>query len=113
MENEKKLIGYIKKVQNISGAIQEINLKATLKQTQPLTGVINNSIYLIGEIKKSSGSIGPLPPYPGPFEITPLPFEEVVLQTKDKTVNRNIKILEIPYYKTSNESGYTVYIGGN
>ena len=50
--------------------------------------------------------------YTGPTVITPLPFQNTVLETRGKVVYRNINVLEIPYYETSNVSGKTVYIGG-
>ena len=51
--------------------------------------------------------------YEGEYEITPLPFQEQELQTKEKVLEDNIKVKEIPYYETSNLYGNTVYIGGN
>ena len=113
MKMDKKLSGSIQQIKYLTGALNDQNLNGELNQKIQLEGIVKNTIILKGNIDKYSGSIEPLPHYPGPFEITPLPFEETILHTKGKVVNKNIKILEIPYYKTSNESGYTVYIGGN
>ena len=35
------------------------------------------------------------------------------LETKDKIMNDNVTISDIPYYETSNDSGITVYIGSH
>ena len=50
--------------------------------------------------------------YQGEYVIEPKAFEDTVLETKYKTMTDNVKVLEIPYFETSNESGTTVYIGG-
>lgn len=51
------------------------------------------------------------PIYEGDYIVTPKTDEEVVLNTSDKLLTDDITVLEIPYYETSNVSGYTVYIG--
>lgn len=51
--------------------------------------------------------------YDGEYDITPLAFQEQELETKDKLLEKNIKIKEIPFFETSNQYGNTVYIGGN
>lgn len=51
--------------------------------------------------------------YDGEYEVTPRPFEAVVLETEGKRMNDNVKVLEIPYSQVDNESGgHTVTIGG-
>ena len=49
--------------------------------------------------------------YAGPYEVIPK-IRNQTLDTKNKMLSKNIFIKQIPYYETSNESGYTVYIGG-
>ncbi len=50
-------------------------------------------------------------PYQGKYEVIPT-VEEQILQTKEKVLADDIKILEIPYYDVSNTAGgSTVYIG--
>ena len=49
--------------------------------------------------------------YDGDYIVTPKANEEVVLETSNKLLTDDITVLEIPYYETSNVSGYTVYIG--
>ena len=51
--------------------------------------------------------------YDGEYDITPLAFQEQELETKDKLLEKNIKVKEIPFFETSNLYGDTVYIGGN
>lgn len=64
-------------------------------------GVINGTIT----------SYTSAPIYEGDYIVTPRVNEEVVLETSDKLLTDDVTVLEIPYYETSNISGYTVYIG--
>lgn len=49
--------------------------------------------------------------YDGDYVVIPKAYNETVLETKDKLLTDDVTVEKIPYYKTSNESGYTVYIG--
>lgn len=49
--------------------------------------------------------------YDGDYIVKPKAYEDIVLDTSDKLLTDDITVLEIPYYETSNVSGYTVYIG--
>lgn len=49
--------------------------------------------------------------YKGEYEITPLAYQEQEFETKDKYLQKNIKVKEIPFFETSNLYGNTVYIG--
>ena len=49
--------------------------------------------------------------YDGPYRVTPLAFSETTLDTSNKTLHDDLVVEEIPYYETSNVSGYTIYIG--
>jgi hypothetical protein len=53
-----------------------------------------------------------LPDYDGEYTVTPLASISQILQTKDKSLNENIVVLEIPVYEVSNEYGTTITIGG-
>ena len=48
--------------------------------------------------------------YEGSYVVTPKVTSQV-LQTAHKLMASNVTVLEIPYFETSNQSGYTVYIG--
>lgn len=55
---------------------------------------------------------GEYPPYIGQTSIKPLPFDDVILNTKEKTVFEDIKIAKIPHFDVSNiEGGKTFIIG--
>ena len=80
---------------------QELNLQGSLS---------TNNILMEGNI-----TIPPEIPtdiYEGEYEIVSKPFETSEIQTQGLKMRENIVVLEIPYYETSNISGYTVYIGG-
>lgn len=50
--------------------------------------------------------------YTGDYTITPAFRETVELQTKDRVLNDNVVVKEIPYYETPTlEGGTTIYIG--
>ena len=49
--------------------------------------------------------------YEGDYIVNPKAFEDIILKTSNKKLIDDITVLEIPYYETSNVSGYTVYIG--
>lgn len=50
--------------------------------------------------------------YLGSYTVTPKAEEDQVLETAGLEMRYNLKVKEIPYYETTNESGgYTVIIG--
>lgn len=49
--------------------------------------------------------------YKGDYIITPMAYDEQELETKNKLLEDNITVKEIPYYRVSNVDGTTVYIG--
>lgn len=51
------------------------------------------------------------PYYEGSYEVTPT-AEGLSMPTKGKSMSEDVTVNPIPYYKTSNEHGYTIYIGG-
>ena len=54
-----------------------------------------------------------LPTFDGAYEVTPLPFGETTLETRQQYLDRNIVVREIPYQQVSNPSGgTTITIGG-
>lgn len=50
--------------------------------------------------------------YDGPYVVTPASHEQI-LETKEKFLEENVEVKEIPYFETSNEYGTTVYIAGS
>lgn len=51
-------------------------------------------------------------PFEGPYTVTPLCFRDVVLPTASKAMVDDVRVVEIPYAVTDNETGRTVTIGG-
>lgn len=52
-------------------------------------------------------------PYEGPYVVVPKIIEQT-LETKDKHMEEDVLICEIPYYETSNiQNGITVFIADN
>ena len=55
---------------------------------------------------------GKLPTYEGEYIITPRPYREQVLDTKNKSLVQDVTVLEIPYSEVTNpEGGVTANIG--
>lgn len=50
------------------------------------------------------------PHYAGEYVVIPKAHDSTVLETKDKVMDDNVTVQEVPYYETSNEQGTTVYI---
>lgn len=76
-------------------------LQASIKQDICLRGSLNYSSYEIYNVDK----------YKGEYNVTPKLFQQQELKTKDKLLEKNIIIKEVPYYETSNAQGITVFIG--
>lgn len=75
-------------------------LKCTIHSDRPvLKGFVN--------IYRGSGEV-----YDGEYIVTPKPFIEQTLETREKLMADDVTVLAIPYYETSNVSGITIYIGG-
>lgn len=90
----------------------EIKLAGTLKKITKLKGTIENEKQLTGTVYIGEGGSSSYQFYEGPHTVTPKPHDMVELETKKKIVTKNIKVLKIPYYATTNiAEGYTVYIG--
>lgn len=64
------------------------------------------------KVNEGSGGGGTYPAYEGPYTITPLPYDNITLNTSQKLVAENITVLKIPHYETSNPKGQTFIIGG-
>lgn len=122
----KKLIGELQQINTLEGSLTSF--------CDIITGILsssNNKLIgnltslqlkeLIGSLKNnyinSEGNLSvppeiPTETYEGEYVVIPKPFEEQTLKTVGLKMNNNVVINKIPYYETSNESGYTIYIGG-
>lgn len=87
---------------------------------QELKGRISGQGNLNGNIidkAKMSGTLHyakskPLPYYEGEYEVTPK-WEDIVLETKQKSMRDDVTVTEIPYLEVENpQGGVTVVIGG-
>lgn len=118
------LNGQITDNNKLSGFLTSDNLELTgsLSADEVLVGqLISQESNLQGNLSADSilmEGIISIPPeiptdiYEGEYEIVSKPFETSEIQTQGLKMRENIVVLEIPYYETSNVSGYTVYIGG-
>ena len=51
-------------------------------------------------------------PYEGPYEVTPLAYQDIILKTKDKNMTEDVTVKEIPIAEVSNPAGgLTLTIG--
>lgn len=58
------------------------------------------------------GSISPdYDMYKGSYNITPLAYNKQELETKNKIMEKNLIVKEVPFFEVSNTEGTTVYIG--
>lgn len=76
-----------------------------------LQGSINQDACLQGKLNYSSYEIYNAEKYKGEYNITPLAFQQQKLETKDKFLEENVIVREVPFYEVSNVEGTTVYIG--
>lgn len=76
-----------------------------------IEGNIPTKADIVGSVSVGSISTKSYDVYDGTYTVVPKPKKEQVLQTSGKLLLKNIIIKEIPYYKVSNKSGKTVYIG--
>ena len=104
-----KLKGSLSEVSIISGTIDGIEI---------ISGNIQGCIKINGNLSEMDTITGDLTiaqnemdEYEGDVQITPK-INETTLETRGKYLSQDVVVLPIPYYETSNESGYTVIIGG-
>ena len=123
-----KLTGKLKSINLIKGSLvpREMNLVGVFSvSNNVLTGTLASAALpaLTGQLKSIENNnflngnitIPPevsVPNYQGEYVVTPKPFNDKVLQTNGFRMKDNLTVLKIPYHQTSNETGYTIYIGG-
>lgn len=94
---------------NIFGALSGSGqMSGTLSSSGQMSGTINVSGNIQAGISAASGGVFQM--YNGSYDITPS-VDSQTLATKDKLMSNNMVVEGIPYYETSNDYGYTVYIG--
>ena len=49
-------------------------------------------------------------PYLGPYEVTPLAWQDQILATNGKNMTDDVTVFEVPYDEVSNPTGTTVVI---
>lgn len=99
----------------LKGTLSPINSQligdlVSLQSTQ-LVGTLHNNYHQVSGILSVS-SEKPVENYEGEYIVTPEPFNPQTLETAGLKMQDDVVVLKIPYYETSNETGYTVYIGG-
>lgn len=81
--------------------------------------VVNNNIESASVVQKPLVNIGVSTntafqcehkTYMGDYTVTPKAHEEQILDTKGKAMADDVHILQVPFYKTSNQTGHTIYI---
>ena len=97
--------------QNITGALSTSDiLSGNLISSAIISGTILATGTIDGEL-----TIPPekyVDPYVGEYTVVSKPFRDEVLKTAGHSMTNNVTVLQIPYYETSNQTGYTIYIGG-
>lgn len=68
-----------------------------IKLPPKLNGKIQKPIKLIGHLQYSSYVINDAEIYDGDYVVTPLPFQQQELQTKDKILEENVTVKEMLY----------------
>ena len=94
----------------MDGNIEVHQINIDLKTVREVTANLSSVTEITGTIELPT--LRPIDKYTGPYEVTPV-WTEQRLETEGKQLTEDIKVFEIPIYKTSNPSGGdTVIIGG-
>jgi hypothetical protein len=90
----------------------KINLRVQENKVEFPLKVVNNNEYVeFASDTKIDVHIIEGSKYEGEYIITPLAYDDQVLETKNKTCEEDIVVKKVPKWETSNQSGgYTVYI---
>lgn len=112
--------GSISTIQTLEGSIGAVlDITGELSSSGQLSGEISSAGTLVGSLSSSQGLTGKLTipsaigveVYDGEYEVTPKMFEGQTLATKNKLMEDDVVVLEVPYYEVDNTSGgTTVYI---
>lgn len=94
---------------NISANITTINkIACEINSISQIKGSITTS-HTIAAILQAPDVVYP-DVYDGQYEINPKADTATTLNTSGKTLLNDVVVKKIPYFETSNLSGYTVYI---
>lgn len=89
-------------------------LEVELEPQQTVRAKITPSIQLRADLKFPTMVELPseeIPEYEGDYTVVPRAHSQVTLETKNKVMRSDVKVVKIPYYETGNLSGgYTIYI---
>ena len=79
-----------------------------------IEGELSLTSQICGEIDKVMMVDSSKDYYPGPYVVTPLVHNEVVLATRRLAMSDNVTVLKVPYQEAANPSGgNTATIGEN
>ena len=114
------LQGHLSTNKELNGRINPVQtLQGTISAPSTLKGAINTCPSLIGKINLKENLKGTIivpsehyDTYQGSYIVTPH-LTSQTLHTSNLVMENDVIILEIPYFETANETGDTVYIGGN
>lgn len=81
-------------------SISNQNIDMTITQNNINVPVGIGAKYVVDEAKS----------YEGPYNVTPKPFNSIILETNGLLMNDDVTIQKIPYYDTSNLYGTTIFI---
>ena len=115
IKDENKLIGYLSSTDSqLKGSLSGGDVLVGQLISQELTN-LRGSLSATGVLMEGNLSIPPEIPtdtYEGDYTVVSKPFTTGSLPTQGLKMRHDVVVLEIPYYETGNEHGYTVYIGG-
>lgn len=113
------LRGHLSTNKELTGQINSIQtLRGTISAPSTLKGAINTCPSLIGKINLKENLKGTIivpsehyEHYQGKYNVTPKTTSQT-LHTANLVMDDDVIVLKIPYFETANETGKTVYIGG-
>ena len=86
-----------------------VEITGTLADISSITASVFDSEVMEGYISLPASVAEDF--YEGPYEVIPSAHNDIILDTDHKTMTDDVTVFKIPYFETSNTSGYTVYIG--
>lgn len=108
----KKTSGNIQPDGTISGKVSDgqAKISGAIGVHTETTGELNSELALSGSISNGAVIYKDVPLYEGEYTVTPKTKAQT-LETTGKKMVDDVIIKSIPYFETSNQYGYTVYIG--